>query len=903
MKRGSVRLLLGIGLAVVLLVVVGRAAITLYTDVLWYETVGLTDVLWTRVSTTLMVRVVTAVAGGAFVLANLARVVRHLGPVQLRRRYGNLEIAEVVPRAYVRTGIILAAGLAGWWLSGISFPGGSTLGVLAWLNHVPWGQTDPLFQRDLAFYVFSLPLYNRILDFLLLVVVWSTMLALVGYVLVGAVRVRSSRLEIDDRPRGHFALLVGGIVLLFAVRYWMGRYGVLLDGSGFGGGVGYTDEHARLAAYRALAVISLAATGALVWAAARRSWIPAIAAIGLLVLTGAGLGIVYPALVQKIRVVPNQLEREERYIQWNLDFTRRAYGLDGIDRRTMGVQRAWSPRWSALQPALERLPLWDAEPLQIAFRERESLKGGYYHFPSVHADRYGPTDDERPVAIAVREFTAAGLAPDAQTWSTLHLNAELVRGNGAVVTSANEKTADGDPVFWLSGIDPVRRSPGAPADVELRHTSVYFGETTDGYVVVRSDSLPGSDLAPPRGIVVGSLVRRIALAWQLGDRNLLFTGELTAESRLLHRRGIQERLRTIAPWILWDRAPLPVFHEGRIVWMVDGFSISTTYPIARPFPIDGVNGVRYVRNSVKATVDARTGEVAFYALDENEPVLAAWSRAFPGLFQPLDALPHGLRAHLRYPAVLLRLQAHVLEEYHVDDPAAFFSGQNVWQVPGTTTGPQGVGSPSAPLYTMIPAPDGGVEFMLVTPFAARERQNMTAIVLVANRAEEYGRITLLQLPRDALVAGPRQIRTIIEQDPTISAGLSLWRQSGSDVDLGELRIVPLDSAFLYVQPVFLKGSGGEIPQLQRVIVSDGTSVFMASTLRDAVIGLSSGEDATADPPLTPESVPDGDWITRAIEVMNAAERALRNGQFDEFGRRWTELQDLLRRASAAQAVR
>jgi len=900
MLRRPIRLLVGAGISFVVVLIGGTAAIDLYTEVLWFESIGLTDVLWRRVLAGASLRALTTLAGALFVLLNLARVVRHLGPVQLRRRYGNIEIAEVVPRGYVRTGILAAAALAGWWLSGISFPRGSSLTLLGWLNQVPWGSADPLFQRDLSFYVFSLPLYSRVLDYFLLVVVWSAMLALVGYVLVGAVRVRSGRLEVDDRPRRHFALLVGGVVLLFGVRYWMGRYGVLFDGSGFGGGVGYTDEHARLAAYRALAVISLAAAGTLAWAATRRSWVPAIAAIGLLLLTGVGLGMIYPALVQKIRVVPNQLEREEPYIRWNLEFTRRAYALDDIDRRVMPVQRVWSPNWTALQPALERLPLWDAEPLQVSFRERESLRG-YYHFPSVHPDRYGPPGDERQVAIAVREFTAAGLAPDAQTWSTLHLNAEQVRGNGAVVTSVAEKTADGDPVFWLSGVDPVRRSPGAPADVDLLDTSVWFGETTDGYIVVKPETLTDTTAGMPTGVGVGNLARRLALAWQLGDRNLLFTGELTPSSRLLHRRRIQERLSAIAPFILWDRAPLPVILDGRIVWFVDGFTVSSMFPIARPFPLGGLDNVRYVRNSVKATIDGRTGAVALYAIDADEPVLAAWARAFPGLFRPLETLPAGLRAHLRYPAVLMRLQADVLEEYHVDEPSAFFSGQNEWQVPGTALGPETGGAPSAPLYSMIPARTGRVAFLLVTPFVARERQNMTAVMLVANSPENYGDITLLQLARDAQVSGPRQIRTIIEQDPTISADLSLWRQSGSDVDLGELRIVPLDSALLYVQPVFLKGSAGSIPQLHRVIVSDGTSVFMASTLRDGVIGLRAGEDTTAADVAGGAATPDVDWAARAIEVLNAADQALRNGQFDEFGRRWAELQDVLRRAAAARS--
>ncbi|MGH7504250.1 MAG: UPF0182 family protein, partial [Longimicrobiales bacterium] len=352
---------------------------------------------WTRLRAILGIRFGTGVVGGLVVLVNLWAVARHLGPVQLRRRYGNLEISEQVPRAYVRAGIIVAAVLAGVWLSGIAFPSGNAVAVMAWANRPAWGVTDPLFGRDLSFYVFSLPLYTQLLDYLLLVIVWSLLLTVVGYVLVGAVRVRENRLEIDEHPRLHFAFLVAALVLVFAARYWLGRYGILLQGSGFSGGVGYTDVHARLPAQRVMAVLSMGAAVALLFGAVRRVWWPPVAAVAALVIAGIGLGYVYPSFIQQLRVEPNELERERPYIGWNIEFTRRAYDLEALDTVNLHPHPNGLRGRPPQQPWLDQIPLWELEPLRAVFNQRQTSRG-YYNFPSIDADRYGPPGEERQVA-------------------------------------------------------------------------------------------------------------------------------------------------------------------------------------------------------------------------------------------------------------------------------------------------------------------------------------------------------------------------------------------------------------------------------------------------------------------------------------------------------------------------
>jgi hypothetical protein len=905
MTRRSTRLLIGAGIVLLVVLITGRAVMTFYTDVLWFGEIGYAGVLWRRVAAITGLRLVTGALGAAVVLVNLARVIRHLGPVQLRRTYGNLEIAEQIPHGYVTGGVILASILAGWWLSGIVFPAEAALQALAWVHRGAWNVADPRFGHDLSFYVFTLPTVGRLLDFLLLVTVWSAVLALVGYVLVGAIRVRHGRVEIEQHPRTHFAVLVAGLVTLFAARYWLSQYAVLLDGTGFAGIVGFTDINARLPAYRILSITCLLAAGALLFSTFRRNWIPALVAVGMLIVAGLGLGLLYPSFIQKLRVVPNELAREDPYIRWNLEYTRRAFGLDGIGREVFAVDPSRPPTPAETAGVEQLLPIWDLEPLQEYFNQREALYG-YYQFPSVHYDRYGPPGSERQVGIAVREFIASGLPPNNRTWRTLHLNADQVRGNGAVVAPVTEKTVAGDPEFWLRGVAPpggsespprMELAPTAPTDLDLQYSAVFFGETEQDYLLIDPDADYAGETAVG-GILLDSFLRIFAFAWRFGDRDLLFSSEAGGKSLLMHRRVVT-RVRALAPFLAWDPRPYPVIADGRIVWIADGYTSSTTFPIAQPYDVPGIGRVRYLDNSVKAVVDGLTGRIDLYALHESEPILDAFSRAFPGLIKPLEEMPPTLRRHLRYPLLHLETQADLLEEYHVNSASAFFSGQNEWQVPVEPTAVGG-GRDYAPIYMMTtfrgsPTP----EFLVIMPFIARERENMTAMLIVENAAGSYGTKTLLELPRDEQIAGPRQVRTIIEQDPGISAQLSLWRQGGSDVEIGRLRIVPLDGSLLYVQPIFLSGSGSSIPQLQRLIASDGTSVAMAATLDEAIAAL---VGSAADQPATtvaadPSPAAAAGWAPTALETMQAADRALRAGDFAEFGRLWNELQTLIRSAA------
>jgi uncharacterized protein len=905
MLRGPGRLLLLIAAGLLLFLVSGRALAGFYTDALWFGSLGHGSVFWTRLGIGAGVRLVAGLVGAGIVLLNLWIVARQLGPVRLRRRYGNLEIAEQVPRSYVILGIVVASVLAGWWLSGLEFGGGAALGVAAWLRSVPWGMNDPLFGRDLSFFVFALPAYFRFVDFLLLTLIWSLALLVLGYVLTGAVRWRETRIDIDDGAQFHFVVVLASIVLLLAVRYWLGRYGLVLEGTGYNGAVGYTDVHARLPAQRGMALLSVAAAFALLYGGWRRSWVPPVVAVGTLIVAALLVGHLYPQVVQRFRVEPNELAREAPYIEWNLEFTRHAYGLDAIDSHAFPYRRAGLPAWSELGPALSRLPLWDPEPLRTSFNQIQSLLG-YYHFPSVDFDRYGPPGGARQTAIGIRELNIQGLAEEARTWQTLRLNPRYIRGFGAVVTPAAQATGEGIPMLWVRDM-PVESDPTAPAELTLTEPSVYFGETMGGYIILvpARDTVflgrPGEDF--PAGIRMNSFPRVLALAWRFGEKNLLFSGDVTGDSYFVFRRNLGERLREIAPFLLWDSDPLPVVHNGRIVWLIDGYTASPTFPMSRALQVPEIGRVRYLRGSVKATIDAVTGLVTIYALDNPDPVLETYRRVFPELIRPLAELPAGLERHLRYPSLLLRAQALLLGEYHLERPEAFYAKQDVWDLAQESGAGAGIGS--RPLYALLRLPgEDAVEFVAMLPFIARQRLNMTALLVARNDPPHYGRLALYELPRDQQVPGPSQVEAIMEQDPVISQQLSLWRAAGSNVDLGRLRVVPVENTFLYVQPLFLSAQGNPIPSLRRVIASDGQNVRMASSLAAAVEELrrpdggAVGEEAEPEMPEEfPEpGQPDGGWRARALELMEEADRRLRAGDWAGFGARWAELQELLRSA-------
>ena len=756
--------------------------------------------------------------------------------------------------------------------------------------------------RDLSFYIFQLPFLERLQTLAGLLVFWVALLVTAAYVATGAIRVADTSLSASPLARRHLSALLGAFLVVIAIDAWLDRYNVLLSGSGIGNAPGYSDVHAVLPGKVVIALLALLTAGAVVYGGWRGQRRAPIAAGALLLAGFVGAQLVYPALVQKLTVEPNEFPRERPFVEQHLTLTRLAFGLADLERALYPYRPPADLEEERVRSVLTGVPLWDERPLLQAYNQRQSLFP-YYEFVSAHQDRYGPPGDARQVALSVRELEPTKLPETAQTWQNLHLT--YVNGVGVVVGPVSSMAADGAPLYYVSDLDPPKLAPGAPDALQITRPEVYFGERTRGYVIL--DEAEG-----PVGVPLDRGWKKLVFAWAFQSRNLFLSDETTGSSRIAYRRQVVERAQAIAPFLRFtaDTPALPVVENGRIVWILDGYTGSAYFPVARQTSFEG-RPVSYLRNSAKVTVDGVTGEVAVYAVDPEDPMLRTYSRIFPGLVRPVEEMAPELRRHLRVPRSILRLQTQVLEEYHMLDARAFYAGEDVWAL--ATENYRSEAVPVEPTYSMFPLPGSEErEFLLTVPFVSRGRQNMTALLVTRNDPPHYGEQILLELPRDVLVPGPQQIEAMIDQDPEISQQLSLWRQGGSDVVRGHLISVPHDSTILYVEPLYLVSESAAIPQLERVILSTGSEVVMSPTLEGAVSALlgtapdsGAAEEESPDTPRTPQ--PEGpdasEVIGRARRLLEQAESQLRSGDWAAFGRTWEAIRALLEGASTAAAPR
>lgn len=862
----------------------------LWVELLWYRSIGLERLFWTRWGAGLAVRTAVGLVVGAFVFANLWVVSRSLGTIRVRRRYANIEIAERLPQGYL---VLAVGGLAlfsAWWISAaVTDP----LAVVAALRRVGWGAADPVFGHDLSFYVFVLPLLAGAQALAGLVVFWTALLATLAYVATGSIRVQDGTPTLAPLAERHLGFLLAIFLAVMAADAWLDRYGLLLDGGGVGGAFGYTDQRARLPGLLAIAIVALFAAAATARAAWRGQRRPAAFAIALLVFTMIAARMVAPTAVQRLSVEPNEFPRERPYIARHLAATLDAFRLRDLTRVQYPYRSGVGtlPSGDRLRSVLAGVPLWDPLPLAVVFEERQSIFP-YYDFLSVHLDRYGPPGATEQVAISVRELIPADLAPSAQTWQNLRLN--YVNGHGAVVSPVARMAADGTPVHYVADVNPPKLSPDAPADLALTDPGVYFSEHSQGYVIL--DDQPG-----PLGIRLGGFLRRLAFAWAFQSKNIFLSDEVTPESRLVFARSVLERARAVTPFLQFTSdSPQPIIHEGRIVWMVDAYSTSGSFPLS-PLAVFGGQTIRYVRNSAKVVVDGLTGEVTVYEIDP-DPVLRTYGRVFPGLVRSVEEMDPALRRHLRVPPALISLQTELLGEYHLSDPVAFYEKDDVWAV--ATENYRNETVPARPTFVILPLPGHETpEFLLVVPFVSRGRQNMTALLVTRNDGEQYGEQLLYLLPRDELVPGPQQVESMIDQDPDISQQLSLWRRGGSEVIRGHLVVVPVDSTLVYVEPLYLEAQNAAIPQLERVIVAHAGRVAMRPTLEAAVAavaGTGGDQPTPVEGPSAPgepaEAGPSAEAIERARGLLEQAEAQLRAGDWAAFGRTWELLREALRDA-------
>jgi uncharacterized membrane protein (UPF0182 family) len=849
MRRLLVLVVLLAALAVAA-VVLAAASSDILVDWLWFRSLGFGAVFATVWRARLAAFAVVTIASWIVLVANGLLAVRAAGPLVRRLRLvrGNGD-AERLPdtleisfdRFPWRLAVLAGATLLSVFV-GLAYAG-SWEDVLKWWYAVPFEHTDPLFGRDLAFYVFTLPVWRALCDWALLIVVLAALSAGAVYWWRGAIEVGNGLPRLAPAPVRHLAILSALFFLVKAADNLLQRYDLLLSSNGVVFGAAYTDVHVRLPLLGALAVACIVAALLAAVALVRRD-IRLVIAAAALVIGASSIELIVPSLFQSYRVKPDELRLEAPYIASNIELTRYGFGLDHITASEYPANgQLTAAVLAANQPTIDNLRWWDPRPLLETYRQLQEIRL-YYDFRDVDVDRYTLDGSYRQVMLAARELDQSRLAADAQTWINQHF--KFTHGIGLAMSPVNRFDAEGLPIFFVQDIPPA-----SSVGLRIDRPQLYFGEQTTTYAVVGGDTkefdypkgqdnvyttYTGSD-----GVPLDSLWRRALFAWYLGDVKLLISSNVSASSRILFHRVIEDRVRRVAPFLIRDRDPYLVIDDGRLVWMQDAYTVSDAVPYSEQV---GPSGINYIRNSVKITVDAYDGTVHLYVADPHDPIVRTYQRIFPSLFEPLDRLPPGLRQHLRYPEDLFVLQAGVYSTYHMTDPEVFYNKEDLWSVPEENYG--GRSLRMEPYYTIMRLPgEASEEFILMLPMVPNRRDNMIAWLAARCDGANYGSVIEFGFPKDKLIYGPSQIEARIDQDTAISQQLSLWNQTGSRVIRGNLLVIPIDDALLYVEPLYLSAENRQLPELKRLIASYGTRVAMSPQVEPLFAALFAGEGVPA----------------------------------------------------------
>src|SRR6266446_4758678 len=872
--------------------------VPLYTDWLWFGEVGYADVFVKTLSLRGSLFAAMAIGVLIFLFANLTFAARTAPPDVIWELEDQLGLpGRVVIEPLIRRFMPIVLAL-------ISLASGMRATVhwetvLGYFNATPFGTTDPLFGHDLAVFVFVLPFWRLLHGWASTLVVATIVLTLAVYVLQRSLVLTTRGPRLAAGARTHLLALGALALALTAVGFWLDRFELVFSPRGIVFGASYTDIHASLPALGVLTVVGAVAAVACLAQIARPGL--RLVAGGLIVLGLVwviALGI-YPALLERFSVTPNELVAERPFIEHNIRMTRQAYGLDRIVEQSFPADETIDAR--ALErnaPTIENIRLWDHRPLLRTFGQLQEIRT-YYKFVDVDNDRYTMNGEYKQLMLSTRELSYAHL--QSRIWINEHLT--FTHGYGVVVGPVNRITPEGLPEFLVKDIPP-QSTGGFPA---ITRPEIYFGEVSNEYALVRTRqrelNYPSGDqnvyttYAGTGGIPIGTFLRKLLFAVRFGEIKILLANDLTAESRIMIHRAIVPRVRQITPFFRFDRDPyMVVTDDGRLVWMLDGYTTTTRYPYSDPVP--GVGN--YVRNSVNVTIDAYHGAVRYYLADLTDPIVRAYSRAFHGLFQPLDAMPADLRAHLRYPEDFFAIQARKYATYHMRDPQVFYNKEDLWTVPPRTI--DGREREMEPYYTIMRLPgEKKEEFILLTLYNPSRRDNMIAWLAARSDPPNYGKLLVYDFPKQKLVFGPRQIDARIDQDPVISQQLSLWNQRGSTVIRGSLLAIPIDQSLIYVQPLYLAASEqGALPELRRVIVSYGNQIAMEPTLQQSLARIFGGRApgparaVGALPPTALEAAATRQLAQRAWEIWSRAQDALRRGDWATYGAEQKRLEETLR---------
>jgi hypothetical protein len=952
--RSGGRRILWIGLAfLVFLLLALRSLSTLWTDFLWYSSLDHADVWSTVVFTRVWLVIGAAAVASAFFWLNLF-IVDRLSPrrgvqpgspdEELLERYQDW----VGPRSgRVRLvlslffGILIGLGAATWWQDWLMFRHGGDFGI-----------TDPVFGHDVGLYVFQVPFLRDLFGWSFQLTLVLTLVVVVAHYLNGGINVQGPGERTSSGVKAHISILLAVLALLKAGAYQLDKWELLYSTRGQVFGASYTDVNAQVPALNLLIIISLLAAVILLVNVWFRGWTLPLVAVGLWLVTSIAVGGIYPALVQRLAVQPDEVNKEAPFVENNIEFTRDAYGLASVEVAEFAASPNLTPEALAVNsPTIQNIRLWDPGVLNITYRQLQNIRT-YYDIADVDVDRYEINGELTQVMVSARELDERNIPGSG--W----VNERLVytHGFGSVLSPANDVTGQGQPDFLVNDIPPQNLTEPTDPSLNIEQPRLYFSANVhNDYLIVGTDEpevdfpiddTSGENVATNHydgdgGVDLGGFFRRVAWALRFGNLDTLISNQLTSDSKVMIERNLRSRIARIAPFLEGDADPYVVIVEGRLKWILDLYTVTDRYPYSQPADTRRLNQgpglpnrFNYIRNSVKAVVDAYDGTIDLYVIDPDDPLIQANEAIFPGVFKSRDELPESLIAHLRYPEDMFRVQTDIYRLYHVTDPKQFFNNVDPWQIardPSNSPRPDlranfadSAGerfNPMLPYYLLMKLPgEEGLSFLLMQPFTPRDRPNMVSFMVAkSGPLEEYGRLIDYSLPADRQVDGPGQVGDFINQDPQISAEFTLLGQGGSRVIQGDMLVIPIDQSLLYVQPIYIsadaaEGNSSGIPEFKRVVVSFDGRIEIADTLDEALLavfgeasaeGPDGAEDRTDDGGDTTTEPPSGTieeqvrvLLARANAAFVAADAALRDGDLVTYAEKIEEAAQAIEEANA-----
>jgi uncharacterized membrane protein (UPF0182 family) len=918
--RSLRRIVLWIIAAVFIVLTVIPWLASFFTDWLWFGEIGFRTVF----ATSLIWRIALFVLGGAFAFAYFygnVRIARGAGtafPVLFVNRGDGvtIDVSRMFTRLFFPAALLLsfvtAVSLSAWWLT-----------LLKGLNGVALGASDPLFNRDISFYLFRLPLISGVLGTVTSLTVLSLVATAAMYWLRNDITLPPRRASAKPKAARHLGGLLALLFVLLAIRSWIvDTSGLLFSTTGPLVGASYTDVHIALPGLYICAIAGLVAAAWVVFGIIREKllWSALLATVFYVAVSVLARGIV-PAAFQKLVVSANELTRETPYIRKHIEATRKAWGLDKVEGRDLsGEVQLTMADIKANAATVDNVRLWERDLLMQTFKQLQEIRT-YYDFISSDDDRYMIDGKYRQVHIAARELNSESLP----TRTFINSRLTFTHGMGVTMAPVNQVTSEGLPVLFIKDVPPV-----STVSVKLTRPQIYYGELTNEYVFVGTGQpefdYPAGDkniytkYTGRGGVPIGTFLRKVLYAFQFGSLKILLSDDIKGGARVLYRRNIMERATTAMPFLDFDNDPyLMITDAGELKWILDAYTSSDAYPYAQRT----ADGTSYMRNSVKVVIDGYDGTVDAYIAQPNDPVVQTYAKIFAGIFKPISAMPPDIRRHVRYPGDLFRIQTNLHATYHMTEPDAFYHREDQWQIPGALNKATNENPFMRHIIMRLPG-EKNPEFIFMTPFTPRGKDNLAAWMVARMDGENYGKLSVYRFPKQSLVYGPKQISNRINQDTDISRQLTLWDQKGSEVIRGELLVIPIEESLIYVQPIYLRAEGGNIPELKRIVVAHENRVIMGETLEEGLNALfGSGAAAqtrtnvqdslsalgvepsvvgggAAPPTGAAPSGAVGDLLQQAQTHYDRAITAQRAGNWAEYGREIDQLGATIRALRAAK---